>query len=56
MGYTIRHMRDTRRNQIIIYGTLVRRINVGARQLESAPQDVGQEQDCRLGEIENASP
>ena len=39
-----------------LYVTLVRRINVGARQLESAPQDVGQEQDCRLGEIENASP
>ena len=39
-----------------LYVTLVRRINVGARQFESAPQDVGQEQDCRLGEIENASP
>ena len=39
-----------------IYVTLVRRVNVSARQLVSAPQDVGQEQDCRLGEIENASP
>ena len=43
MGYTIRHMRDHYATGL--YVTLVRRINVGARQLESAPQDVGQEQD-----------